>query len=292
MHVHLFRVKRRRFCHNSPQHSRSTMTKSFSYAGERLQEIYEILLSTMGPSSWWPAYSPLEVVLGAVLTQNTQWGNVEKALGNLQQHGILQITAKNNTVAEMVTRTDLQSGQRLLDMPFDELAELLRPVGFFKLKTTRLRCVLEYFQNRCDFDLQKLADDTSVDTEDLREELLSLNGVGPETADSILLYALQRPSFVVDAYTIRLLGRHALLPEAANYERVRAMFMYHLPQDTQLYNEYHALIVRVCKQFCTAKRPACMYCPLGVSNLTSVFPPVDELLPTSIESLFGFPSFG
>lgn len=232
-----------------------------SFAGERLLEMYSQLLDVLGPSRWWPAATPLEVVLGAILTQNTAWTNVEKALDNLQTAGVLCRTAPAAPaeVADLARAT----GERLLAMPDGELAELIRPSGYYRVKTRRLKLVLQHFHNACDFDLKRLGR-SSLSDDQLRQSLLKLQGVGPETADSILLYALSRPTFVVDAYTFRLLGRHALLPSAkADYALTRQLFMATLPRETELYNEYHALIVRACKQWCHKTNPRCLQCPLG-----------------------------
>lgn len=236
------------------------MKPYMTFAGERLLEIYGQLMDTLGPSHWWPANTPLEVVVGAILTQNTAWTNVEKALANLVGAGILPAVAP---AAENLAECARESGETLLALPDDELAELIRPAGYYRLKAARLKTALGYFSSQCAFDLKAfgrsdLADDT------IREHLLRLRGVGPETADTILLYALNRPSFVVDAYTMRLLGRHAFLPGAKpDYELTRALFMNALPKDVLLYNEFHALLVRACKEWCLKTGPRCVRCPLG-----------------------------
>lgn len=236
--------------------------KSYSsFAGERLLEMYNQLLDVLGPSRWWPAVTPLEVVLGAVLTQNTAWVNVEKALINLSEAGVLSRTPPASPADAAASAR--KTGERLLAMPEDDLAELIRPSGYYRLKSRRLKSVLQYFSNACDFDLKRLGR-SGLSDDQLRQNLLKLQGVGQETADSILLYALGRPTFVVDAYTFRLLGRHALLPSAkADYTLTRQLFMATLPHDVGLYNEYHALIVRACKQWCHKSSPRCLQCPLG-----------------------------
>ncbi len=203
--------------------------------------MYDALHAALGPSHWWPGETPLEVIVGAVLTQNTAWGNVEKAINNLKSAGVLE-------------------GRALLGLPEADLAELIRPAGFFRLKAGRLRNVLQFFDAACGFEVEALG---GIDTETLRERLLEVRGVGRETADSILLYALGRPSFVVDAYTWRLLNRHGLAADEAEYEEMREMFMTALPEDTRLYNEYHALIVRAGKAWCRKSKPLCAECPLG-----------------------------
>lgn len=238
-----------------------------SFAGERLLEMYNQFLDVLGPSHWWPATTPLEVVIGAVLTQNTAWSNVEKALANLAEAGILQRkpAASHSEQAENARH----SGETLLALPDEALGELIRPSGYYRLKTGRLKAVLRYFQETCQFDLKAFGR-SSHTSEALRANLLKLYGVGPETADSILLYALERPSFVVDAYTMRLLGRHALLPSArADYHLTRQLFMKSLPQDVTLFNEYHALIVRACKEWCLKSNPRCIRCPLGLGQVAA-----------------------
>lgn len=209
--------------------------------GRALAGMYEAMLAALGPSHWWPGETPFEVLVGAVLTQNTNWGNVERAIGNLKNAGVLDPHA-------------------LLALPPEALAELIRPAGYFRLKTGRLRNVLAWLLEACDGDMAALA---QGDLEELRPSLLAVKGVGPETADSILLYALGKPTFVVDAYTFRILGRHALVPEDADYHALQAEFMDHLDPDPRIFNEYHALLVRVGKDFCRKRQPKCDACPLS-----------------------------
>ena len=205
-----------------------------------LRGIYDILLATYGPQHWWPAETSFEVVIGAFLTQNTNWNNVEKAIANLKQAQAL-------------------SHRAVFEMPTDQLEELIRPAGFFRQKAERLqgfcRHLQEHYRGSLDVMLQQ-------PTSQLRSELLSLKGIGPETADSILLYAGQHRSFVVDAYTRRLFSRIGILQGTENYAEIRALFMAKLPAEVELYNEYHALIVQHCKQFCRTK-PLCPACPLA-----------------------------
>lgn len=250
---------------------------------QSLNEFYDALLGALGPSGWWPTSESgttprpasnndaLEIIIGAVLTQNTAWTNVEKALNNLKAAGLLGGSAT-------------QHGPALLALHEDALAEYIRPAGFFRLKAQRLRNTLRFFEERCGFDFT-LLDDESLDS--LREDLLAIKGVGRETADCILLYALNKPSFVVDAYTYRILSRHGLVGEDTDYEEMRELFMAALPKDAaglspartqgaagdavprsesevvQLYNEYHALIVRCAKEWCRKAKPLCAQCPLG-----------------------------
>lgn len=202
---------------------------------------HQAMLDELGPSHWWPGDSPIEIAVGAILTQNTAWTNVEKAIDILRDR-------------------DLLHAGRLLELPEAELAACIRPSGAFQVKAKRLRNFLLFLQERCDLDLESLR---HADMEPLRSELLDVSGIGPETADSILLYALGHPTFVVDAYTRRILNRHMLVPEDIAYEELRAFFMDVLPPDTDLFNEYHAQIVRVGKTWCAKKAGKCDACPLG-----------------------------
>ncbi len=206
---------------------------------ERLTEIYQMLFESFGPQHWWPGETQFEIITGAILTQNTNWANVEKAIANLKS-------------------ADLLEPDKLHQLNASQLAELIRPAGYFNIKTKRLKNFLSWFFSNYDGRLENLE---NSDTDSLRAELLAVKGIGPETADSILLYALGRPVFVVDAYTARVAVRHGLIEANAGYEQLRELFQSNLPQDVQLFNEYHALLVRVGKEFC---RPVarCAGCPL------------------------------
>jgi len=206
-----------------------------------LLDCYHAMLSGLGPSGWWPGQTPFEIALGAILTQNTAWTNVEKALHNLRVAGLL----------------DPRSLFRLTD---EELAAFIRPAGFFRIKAARVRNFLQFLDGACDLDLEALQGRT---VEELRPTLLEVSGIGPETADSILLYALGLPSFVVDAYTRRIFSRHGLVPEDVGYGELREFFMEALPQDASLYNEYHALVVRTGKGWCAKREAKCPLCPLA-----------------------------
>ncbi|MDR2800251.1 MAG: endonuclease III domain-containing protein [Desulfovibrio sp.] len=207
------------------------------------------MLAHFGPSGWWPADSPFEIAVGAVLTQNTSWRNVEKAIAGLRERGFLRPEA-------------------LYSMPLRDLEDLLRPAGFFRLKAGRLRALLEYFSTYAGWDVPP--DNLRLDFlrgregRELREELLGVRGIGPETADCLLLYALNLPFFVIDAYTLRLCRRHGLLPPDVPYEEAQEFFMDRLEADAALYNEFHALIVRTGHNFCKKNKPLCSQCPLGV----------------------------
>ncbi|WP_028571681.1 endonuclease III domain-containing protein [Desulfonatronum lacustre] len=205
-----------------------------------LIDMYDAMLARLGPSGWWPAKSPFEVAVGAILTQNTNWSNVEKAIANLRLHDLLKPEQLRSARPEVVE-------------------ECVRPSGFFRQKAKKLRNFLDFLDREQALDLKSLA---LLDTVELRVRLLAVNGIGPETADSILLYALDRPVFVVDAYTARICNRHGLVPEDVDYDALQDLFLSHLPERVEHYNEYHALLVRVGKQWCRKREPRCDGCPL------------------------------
>lgn len=204
-----------------------------------VRNTYDILLHHFGPQQWWPGDSPFEVAVGAILTQNTAWTNVEKAIENLRGDNAL-------------------SPEAMADLPTEELAELIRPAGYYRLKAKRLKNFVEFLRERYDGQIEKMA---SIDLSSARDQLLSVNGIGPETADSILLYALARPTFVVDAYTARLTKRHEWIDPDADYYDIKDYFESSLEAETELFNEYHALIVRLGKTHCRTT-PDCETCPL------------------------------
>ena len=208
---------------------------------ETINRMYDLLEQAFGPQEWWPAKTPFEVMVGAVLTQNTNWKNVEKAIGNLKANGLL-------------------SPHKLHELPHDELAELIRPAGYFNVKAKRLKNLIDFLFDETGGDLDALF---ALSVDDLRERLLAVSGVGRETCDSIVLYAAQKPTFVVDAYTHRVLLRHDLIDEDADYDEMKELFESNLPADVKVFNEFHALLVRVGKLYCK-KRPACRECPLDV----------------------------
>lgn len=205
-----------------------------------LMEIYRLLHDRYGPQHWWPGDSPFEIITGAILTQNTNWLNVEKAIANLKDAGVLDPVG-------------------LLQVDIDRLAGLIRPAGYFNIKARRLKAFIEwFFADGRQGSIDSVAEMT---TDTLRESLVQIKGIGPETADSILLYAFDRPVFVVDAYTCRIMGRHRLLEPDADYEQVREFLESGTAADTTLFNEYHALLVRLGKEHCRPK-PKCAGCPL------------------------------
>jgi endonuclease-3 related protein len=208
--------------------------------GKQLKAIYRVLCKAYGPQHWWPGDTPFEVLVGAVLTQNTAWANVEKAIANLKREQVLTFS-------------------RAINMAPEKLALLIRPSGFFNIKTKRLRHLLLFIHTQYSDSLSRMF---ASDSDRLRQQLLEVNGIGPETADSILLYAGEKPYFVVDAYTKRIFSRQGLISGNADYHSVQGLFMDNLPRNAQYYNEYHALIVRVGKDHCKKVRPLCSDCPI------------------------------
>ena len=216
-----------------------------------LEEIYRRLLAHFGPQHWWPGDTPFEVMVGAVLTQNTNWQNVEKAIANLKQAGALSLPA-------------------MAALSVEELAEHIRPAGYYNIKAGRLQNLFTMIADNWDNDLEYLLQQP---VPVLREQLLSVKGIGPETADSMVLYAAGQPIFVVDAYTHRILLRHELITEEYDYFQIQELFMDNLEEDAALFNEYHALLVQVGKQFCKKSKPQCAGCPLaGVGGVEEHIP--------------------
>ena len=208
--------------------------------GQALIDIYRRLLDRFGPQHWWPAEEPFEVIVGAILTQSAAWGNVEKAINNLK-------------------RAEVLLPKRLRQLSTPRLAKLVHPCGYYNAKALKLKSFAFWLGNHYGDDLDRLF---AGDTGDLRQQLLSIHGIGQETADSILLYAAGKPIFVIDAYTRRILGRIGLTPEKDSYAGYQAFFMEHLPPDAKLFNEYHALLVRLGKDVCR-RRPLCPQCCLS-----------------------------
>lgn len=202
--------------------------------------MYGAMLDRLGPSYWWPGETPFEIAVGAILVQNTSWQNVSKAIFHLKELGLL-------------------SAPVLYALPEEDLSEYIRPAGSFRIKAKRLKHFLAFLRISCRFDMDLLK---NQNTDVLREKLLHVHGIGPETADSILLYALDKPCFVVDAYTARILNRHCLVPENVTYVELRDYFMDVLDPDVRIFNEFHALLVRVGKTWCKKKTGLCDSCPL------------------------------
>jgi endonuclease-3 related protein len=206
----------------------------------RLNRIFVRLNSVFGPQHWWPADSSFEVIVGAILTQNTNWSNVEKAIFALKKKKCLNPGG-------------------LLKLSHYKLAGLIKSAGYYNVKAGRLKNFLKFFFNFYSADIKRMG---SQDLTTLRKQLLAVKGIGPETADSILLYALHKPVFVIDAYTKRIFSRHRLLAEDITYEQARDIFMRNLKNDTKLFNEYHALLVKLGKDYCRKQNPKCEICPL------------------------------
>jgi endonuclease-3 related protein len=210
------------------------------YTQSMLTDMFNLMLDRFGPQDWWPGDGPFEMIVGAILTQNTNWTNVEKALENLKRENLLSVKGINRISPE-------------------KLAEYIRPAGYFNIKSRRLKNLTSMLVEGYDGDLSMLFDE---DIESQRMALLSVKGIGPETADSIILYGAKKPVFVIDAYTYRILSRHNLIDEQVTYSEIQDLFMDNLEPDCQLFNEFHALIVKTGKDYCK-KKPKCDNCPLN-----------------------------
>ncbi|MCL0049165.1 endonuclease III domain-containing protein [Dehalococcoidia bacterium] len=207
---------------------------------QELEQIYHCLLDHYGPQHWWPADEPFEVIIGAILTQSAAWANVEKAILNLKEAGILSPASLNR-------------------IPVGELADLIHPSGYYNAKARKIKAFVERLGESYGGSLERMF---ALHITALRRELLSIYGIGQETADSIILYAARKPVFVIDAYTGRIVARLGLSTNKASYTALQALFMDHLPHDEKLYNEYHALLVRHGKETCK-RSPLCHHCCLG-----------------------------
>lgn len=217
------------------------------HTSDQLQEMYNRLYDHFGSQDWWPADTPFEIMVGAILTQNTNWQNVEKAIANLKAAGLLSFAAMSI-------------------LPVEELAGYIRPAGYYNIKAVRLQNFFALIEQQWDGDLEYFLDQPAAV---LREQLLSVKGIGPETADSMVLYAAEKPIFVVDTYTHRILSRHGIIPEEYGYFEIQELIMDNLEEDTRFFNEYHALLVRAGKHFCKKSKPKCGQCPLsGVGGIT------------------------
>lgn len=205
-----------------------------------LDKIYRRMLKHFGPTGWWPGDTPFEIAIGAILTQNTAWTNVEKANLNLKREKLL-------------------SPRKILACPLEELELALRPSGYFRQKAARVQRFSQHLVDHYGGSMTRMA---RRPLDELRVELLGLNGIGPETADDILLYACEKPVFVVDAYTRRILSRHGHVDPKIGYEALRSVFEDHLKKDVAHFKEYHGLIVYTGKDYCRSK-PNCAGCPLA-----------------------------
>jgi endonuclease-3 related protein len=204
-----------------------------------LESIYPILVKQFGHRGWWPGDTPFEVILGAILTQNTAWSNVEKALTNLKKAKVFSI-------------------KRLREIPESELASLIRPSGYFNQKAKKIKSIIAFLDANYGGSIARMK---KAPLERLRTELLEVSGIGPETADSILLYALDKKVFVVDAYTRRIFARHYYFDPDPSYDEVQERFEREAPDDLDWYNDFHAQIVAVGNRYCKPK-PQCEGCPL------------------------------
>ena len=206
---------------------------------KKIEMIYETLFEAFGPQHWWPGETPFEIAVGAILTQNTNWGNVEKAINNLKSARAL-------------------SAKKIHVMPANSFSALIRPAGYFNIKAKRVKAFISFLMENYHGSMAAMKREG---VHLLREKLLSVNGIGPETADSILLYALGKPVFVIDAYTKRVLSRHKIMDHDKSYEEFQGLFHASLRKDLKLFNEYHALFVAVGKSYCKPK-PQCDKCAL------------------------------
>ena len=238
-----------RFRRNSPQKpppalSRAPAVASAARGGTAagtLEQYYRRLLEALGPQGWWPATTRLEVILGAILTQNTTWNNAARALARLRSRGLLSL-------------------KRLREIEEANLQSLIRPAGFFVQKAGAIRGFVAWVDTVHAGSLDRMF---RMPAEPLRTALLELKGVGPETADAILLYAGGKPFFVADAYTRRILARHGLVSESSTYDETQTFVHRNLERDAEVYNEFHALLVEVGKRYCRRSRMECSACPLG-----------------------------
>ena len=205
----------------------------------RLREIYDALREEFGHRSWWPGDGPFEVMVGAILTQNTNWDNVETAIDNLKERDVLNPPA-------------------ILNVEQEDLQDLVRPAGYYRQKAARVKRLSQWLMDNCDGAVELLQ---KWPRDELRKELVSIRGVGPETADSIMLYALDKPVFVVDTYTLRVTTRHGLIERNCTYYDLQNLFQDHLPEDLDLYRDFHAQLVEVGKRYCRPT-PKCQNCPV------------------------------
>lgn len=209
-------------------------------SSNRIKKLYDMLYERYGPQGWWPGDSALECAIGAILTQNTSWKNAAKAIQNLKEENILSFQDLENICSEL-------------------LAQIIRPSGYYNQKAVKIKRFIKFVRDKYEGSLDRMFGESHLE---LRENLLKIKGIGPETADTILLYAGHKPAFVVDAYTYRILSRHNLVPEQTNYGEMQELFNDSLKESVGLYNEYHALIVKVGKEHCRKSNPICEGCPL------------------------------
>lgn len=215
--------------------------KNRKKVNSKLLAIYNSMLGYFGPRGWWPGDSPFEICVGAILTQSVSWKNVARAIENLKENGLLDLYA-------------------IYISPLEDIERCIVPTLYFRMKAKKLKAFVSHVVEKYDGDLERL---WQKDLPELRAELLQIYGIGPETADSILLYAAGRPTFVVDAYTRRIFSRLGFFKEDVTYDQMQGFFMRHLTPDIPFYNEYHALITGIGNRFCANKKPKCGACPLA-----------------------------
>lgn len=209
---------------------------------ETLLNIYNDMFQAFGPQHWWPADDDFEVIVGAILTQSVSWKNVEKAIDNLKKEGLMSLEA-------------------ILSADNEKLAGLIRSTMYYNQKAKKLKNFCQYIARNYEGDIHNFFKN---DVSQMRDQLLGIKGIGPETADSIILYAAEKPIFVVDAYTRRIFSRLGFFCPDVSYDEMQSFFMDNLPLDTALFNEYHALIVRLGKECCKNKGPLCSECPVKI----------------------------
>ncbi|MCL6631222.1 MAG: endonuclease [Alicyclobacillus herbarius] len=225
---------------NGKSHSNSFPASPDKRTREHMLQIYTRLFQHFGDRKWWPAKTREEIVIGAILVQNVSWANTVKAIDALENHGLLSFQA--------IESADL-----------DVLESCLIPTRFYRVKAKKLKAFSKHLKSNYRFDLDRML---ALPTEELRAELLSIYGIGPETADDIVLYAAAKPTFVIDAYTRRIFHRLGMSPENPGYEVMRNWFLNHLPEDVVLFNQYHALLDALGNQLCRQTKPRCPNCPL------------------------------
>lgn len=224
-----------------PSERHTSLAGEAAATGRRLAQFYEALNTEIGPLDWWPGETRFEVIVGAILTQSTAWSNVERAIANLRREGLLDARALGR-------------------VPIRRLERLVRPSGYFRQKARKLKAFVRFLEREFGGSLDRMF---RQPTATLRDKLLAVHGIGPETADSILLYAGKHPIFVIDAYTRRILSRHEVLGVEASYQQAQDVFHRHLPREVPLFNQYHALLVETGKRWCRPREAQCEACPLG-----------------------------
>jgi endonuclease-3 related protein len=208
---------------------------------EGIEIVYKQLFDHYGPQNWWPADSQIEVIIGAILTQAVNWSNVEKAISNLKEANLVNL-------------------KKLKEVKEKRLAELIKPSGYYNMKAKKLKSFVSYLDDNYDLNLNKF---NKGKPETIRKKLIDIYGIGPETADSIMLYAFNQSKFVIDTYTKRIISRIGYTSEDVSYDKLKALFEKNLENDAKLFNEYHSLLVKHAKEHCLKSSPLCIKCPLN-----------------------------